>query len=58
MAKKNKKVDLDKVGEGVKKASKVMGIVLRIVWIGFGVLVLACFILAAVKIGQAFAGLM
>lgn len=53
MIKKKKNVDLDKVKQGVEKGVKITGIVLRVVWILIGIAVLALFVYAAVKIGQA-----
>ena len=56
--KKKKKIDLNKVSEGVKKASKITGIIFRIIWISFGLLALGAFIFVAVRIGQACSGVL
>lgn len=50
---KKKKVDLEKIHTGVKKASKITAIAFRLLWILVGVAALAAFIYAAVAIGQA-----
>ncbi|MBQ6980014.1 MAG: hypothetical protein IJQ07_05155 [Clostridia bacterium] len=54
MKKKQKKVDLEKIHNGVKKASRITSIFFRLLWILVGVAALAAFIYAAVAIGQAF----
>lgn len=53
MKKKQKKVDLEKIHNGVKKASRITSIFFRLLWILVGVAAIAAFVLVAVKIGQA-----
>ena len=56
MKKERRKINLDKVENGVKKAGKVTRIMLRIVWTLVGLALIAGIIFLTVRCGQTIAG--
>ena len=52
MKEKKKKIDLDKIENGVKKVGKLTRILLRVVWTLLGVALIVAILFLSVRCGQ------